>query len=144
MEPISLTCPKCQASWKLIKAGKGPITCPQCKAPLDAPPGESGPTAPTPAATASPAGEDPAPTPATLPQPVPGLTPSAALPPMSIPDTDDPGLASDFDDRFEPARRTRTHPLLKVIIVILILTVLVPVAVVILFLAVCAMLIAAR
>jgi len=137
MEPIGLTCPKCGAAWKLIKAGKGPITCPQCKAALDG----------TPAAAASSAKppEPTAPTPATPlvpsePPPLPALSP-VALPPVA--DTDDPALVADYDDRAEPQRRRGMAPLLKVAIILLALMILVPVGVMILLLVVCAVMFAA-
>ena len=139
MEPVSLTCPRCAASWKVIKAGKGPITCPQCKATLDGP-------------AASPAPADPAPqdreqTPPAAPAPPPGPPPLPAIGPVPLPpvaDVDDPGLHADYDDRHEPPRRRGMPPLLRVALILLILMILVPLSLFVLFAVVCAVLIAGR
>jgi hypothetical protein len=125
MEPTPLNCPKCGASWKLVKAGKGPITCPKCKAVLGGP---------------------------TVAAPMAGAVPSVVtLPPASpvatISDIDDPGLRGGFITRppepVEPRRRT-TNPLLRVIVILLLLLVLVPLAVIVLFVVVCAFMVSTR
>jgi hypothetical protein len=145
MEPTTLTCPKCAATWKLIKAGTGPITCPMCKAPLEgasasnpqpAPAADSAPPTPLPAAAVDPVIAGPAVESAFAGM---GHLPHVQL----VQDADDPGgLKADFDD--EPRRRRGMHPLLKTLIILLILFILVPVAVFILLLVVCAVMIASK
>jgi hypothetical protein len=129
MEPTSLTCPKCGKSWKLIKAGKGPVTCPHCKAPLGDAPATTEPVAPEPVAVPSPAAT---------------ATISSPPPQPDVQDADDPGLRADYDDRPEPRRRTGMNPLLKAMIILLLLMIFVPVAIVILLLVVCAAIFAVR
>jgi len=114
MDPTSLTCPKCAKSWKLIKAGKGPVTCPHCKAALGDAPNSSEPARPEPVAAIS--------------------TPT---PQPDVQDADDPGLRADYDDRPDPRRRSGMHPLLKAMIILLLLLIFVPIAIVILLLIVC-------
>ena len=140
MEPTDLTCGKCGKSWKLIKAGSGAVTCPHCKVPLSAAPAAE--KAKPPAASAAPAAAAPTSQPDSPSQPPPltGLTPVSL---SSVGDTDDPALQADFDDRFEKGRPSRSHPLAKVIIILLLVFVGLPVAVFILLLIVCAVLIAA-
>jgi hypothetical protein len=137
MDPISLTCPKCAASWKLIKAGKGPVVCPKCNSPI----GETEAAEPAAPQAGTPNSE---PAPLLTPEP-----PAPSMPPLrglSAPtmtetsDADDPGLRRDYDDRMMappvPERR-RMHPLLVVLMVLLILFVLLPLALLALFWAVC-------
>jgi hypothetical protein len=112
MEVTPLTCPKCATSWKLIKAGTGPITCPHCKAPLD-----DGPIAATPATTTV-------------------ATPAVSVP-RAVPDGDEPGLQADYDDKMEPPARRATHPLLRMSLILLLLMTLTPIALVIVLLVVC-------
>jgi hypothetical protein len=134
MDPISLTCPKCAASWKLIKAGKGPVVCPKCNCPI----GEAEPAVPQ-SGTALPE-------PVTTPPPdsqVPAIDAMRGLSPLPMPemsDADDPGLRRDYDDRLmapPTSQRRRMHPLLVVLMVLLILFVLLPLALLALFWAVC-------
>jgi hypothetical protein len=140
MDPVSLSCPKCAATWKLIKAGTGPITCPMCKAPLDGQPSADNPSLDggrqATAAPATEAATQAPPTPAPVAEP-----PFAGISQLThvagIEDADDPGgLKADFDD--QPRRRRGSHPLLKTLIILLILFILVPVAIFILLLVVCA------
>jgi len=136
MEPVSLTCPKCGAAWKLIKAGQGPITCPKCKATLD---GAPAPTAPPAAPVESkPAPPTPAPAPAAPPTETYTLAALSAVPPMPLADTDDPALRADYDDRPELRRRRGMAPLLKVALILLLLMILLPLAAVVLLFVVCA------
>jgi hypothetical protein len=131
MDPTDLTCGKCGKSWKLIKAGAGPVTCPHCKAPLDTRPA-------TPTAGATPTATEPATAPpaSTSPQEsVPGSL-------SSFSDTDDPGLQADYAER-DVRPRSGRNPLLRVILILVLLIVLVPVALFLLFLIVCAVMIAA-
>jgi hypothetical protein len=120
MEPTPLTCSKCGASWKLIKAGKGPVTCPQCKAALDGSPPALGRANPVPTA--------------------PAIAPS----PAEVSDADDPGLRGGFvrslPDPVPPRRRT--NPLLRAMVILLLLLILVPLAAIVLFAVVCAVLVA--
>jgi hypothetical protein len=141
MEPTDLTCGKCGKSWKLIKAGSGAVTCPHCKEPLNAAP-VAAKTEP-PVASATIPASDPARAPETPPQPPPlmGLTPVSLF---SDRDTDDPALQADYDDRFDKHRRSGSHPLAKVIVILLLVFIGLPVAVFILLLIVCAVLVAAR
>jgi len=53
-------------------------------------------------------------------------------------DADDPGVRADYDDRHDARRRSGMHPLLKVFIILLIISILLPLAVVILVAVVCA------
>jgi len=119
MDPIDLTCPKCGAAWKLIKAGDGPVTCPNCKTPIG-----QGPAA-SPVAPAAP------------PKPVPTPAPGATVPDVS--DADDPGLVAPARARMpvpDIPRRGR-HPLVTVAVVLL-LILLIPLALVACLFAVCA------
>jgi hypothetical protein len=129
MDPTDLTCPKCGTAWKVIKAADGPVTCPNCKAPVSAPA----------AATPTPA---PAAEPAPPPPPVEASpSPAPARPAVRhLPDSGDRELRRDYADsggpRFPSGRRR--HPLLVVLTVLLILFVLLPVAGIVLLFAVCA------
>jgi hypothetical protein len=131
MDPINLTCPKCGTGWKLIKAGDGPITCPNCKAPIDGSPSVPVPAAPAPVEIRPP-----------LPAPVPTVPTVPAEPPRPAPDVsdaDDPGIGVPPRARFPVAdvpRRGR-HPLVTVAVVLLII-ILVPLALVACLFAVCA------
>ncbi len=119
MDPIDLTCPKCGAAWKLVKAGDGPIACPKCKAPI-------GPGSPAPPVAA----DDP---------PQPMATPAPALPVPEVSDADDPGLVAPAHARMPTPvvpRRGR-HPLVTVAVVLL-LILLIPLALVACLFAVCA------
>ena len=132
MEPTDLTCAKCGTSWKLIKAGDGPIACPSCKAPVGEPPAQ--PVSPTPA-DAPPLVESPVPPNAPAPEPtVVTQRPRPA------------DARSDHDDRFARSLRRRAadveprrrwHPLVTVGLILLLLL-MVPVVLVALFFAVCA------
>jgi hypothetical protein len=120
MEPTPLTCPKCGASWKLVKAGKGAVRCPKCKAGLDGSPARQ-----------------PAPPPAA---PMPG-----SPPPSEVSDVDDPGLRGGFASALPaptPPVRRATNPFVRVLVILLLLVILVPLAALVLFTVVCAMLIA--
>ena len=123
MEPTELTCPGCGTSWKVIKAGDGPITCPNCKAVVGA-----APPPPTPARPAAP------PAPAAPPPPVPRPRPATDLS-----DVDDPGIGAPVRSRIPdvPVERRGRHPLATVAIVLLIVM-LVPVALFACLWAVCA------
>lgn len=161
MEPIDLTCAKCNATWKLIKA-EGAIACPYCKAIVDSPTvtTSSAPTVPAPVPSEVPLSEvKPAEravsnemllaVPASVP-PAPPITDSIHLlerldrPSASMDDADDPGSRADYDDRYYARRRSGIHPLLRVFIILMILFILVPVAVVILVAVVCAVMFAGR
>ena len=131
MEPTDLTCGKCGKSWKLIKAGAGPVTCPHCKAPLDTSPV-------TPVAIGTPVTTKPA-TIAPSNTPAKELTPSSL---SSVSDSDDPGLRADYAER-DIRPRSGRNPLRRVILILVLLFVLVPVALFLLFLIVCAVMIAA-
>jgi hypothetical protein len=139
MDPISLTCPKCAASWKLIKAGNGPVVCPKCNSPI----GETAAAEPVVRLVGTSLSE-PAPPPTTEP-PAPAISPLLGLSPPPRTDTsdaDDPGLRQDYDDRMMAppvAQRRRMHPLLVVFLVLLTLFVLLPLALLALFFAVCAL-----
>jgi hypothetical protein len=118
MDPTPLTCPKCGASWKLVKAGKGPVTCPKCKAALDG----------SPVRRAVPA--------------APATTSPSALTPADVSDIDDPGLRGGFalpKPVAEPRRPP--NPLLRLLVILLLLVVLVPLAAIVLFAVVCAMIV---
>ena len=126
MDGTELTCPNCGATWKLIKAGDGPITCPKCHAVVGPPP-----VAGTPAGEATP---DPAPS-----RPAPLVTASA--PPSPKPtadDVDDPGIGAPPVGRMPEltAPRRGRHPLVTVAVVLLLLF-LVPVALCSVLFAVC-------
>jgi hypothetical protein len=146
MDPVSLSCPKCAATWKLIKAGTGPIVCPMCKAPLDGQTSADKPTEDgaqqTPAAAPTDSASQAPPIPAAVSvPPFAGISQLTHVP--GLEDADDPGgLKADFDD--QPRRRRGAHPLLKTLIILLILFILVPVAVLILLLVVCAVMIASK
>jgi hypothetical protein len=140
MEPVNLTCPRCGAAWKLIKAGKGPVTCSQCKAALDAAlaepsPEPKAPESEPPTSTATPAAAETSPEP----PPLPALS-SVPLPPVA--DVDDPTLIADYDDRPAPQRRRGMAPLLRVAIILVALMILVPVGLIILLLVACAVMLA--
>ncbi|HJZ90681.1 MAG TPA: hypothetical protein VKE40_07380 [Gemmataceae bacterium] len=133
MEVTPLTCAKCATSWKLIKAGKGPITCPHCKAPLDGPI----PAAPATTAVAAPPTESAA----RVAAPAAVAAPPAEVP-LAIAQSDDPGLRADYDERMEEPARRAPHPLLRMSLILLLLITLTPVAAVIVLLVVCAALLA--
>lgn len=142
MEPIDLTCAKCNTSWKLIKA-EGVIACPYCKAIVDSlvTSNTSQPVEPTPVGSESiPIEAKPAETAAAPMDPIPSMQASTpvALPADLVDDADDPGVRADYDDRHQAPRRSGMHPLLKVFIILLILFILVPLAVIVLFAVVCA------
>jgi hypothetical protein len=121
MEPTPLTCPKCGASWKLVKAGKGAVTCPKCKAPLDG------------KAVRTPGRSDPPPS-----------APAGAGPPAEVSDVDDPGLRGGFTSRLPdpvPVRR-QSNPLVRLVVTLLLLLILVPLAALVLFAVVCAVMVA--
>jgi hypothetical protein len=127
MDGIDLTCERCGATWKLIKAGDGPVTCPKCHAVVGStlaagtPAGEA-----TPAAPAGNAAR-PAATAASPPSPRPAAD-----------DADDPGIGVPSLGRMPdltPTRRGR-HPLVTVAIILLLLF-LVPVALCSVLFAVC-------
>jgi|SRR5262245_7716965 len=139
MDPTRLTCPKCGAAWKVIKAGKGLVTCPQCKAALDAASPEAVPAPKLPEARSPTSTTSPAVEPSPEPPPLPALS-SVPLPPVA--DVDDPALVADYDDRPTPRRRNGMAPLLKVAITLVALMILVPLAFIILFLVACAVMIA--
>lgn len=159
MEPIDLTCAKCNATWKLIKA-EGAIACPYCKAIVDSPtPTISSPaTVPAPVPTEATAALEKPPESAAseAARPVPDSDSIAPTEANSIPmlarlgpfptmdDADDPGVRADYDDRHDAQRRSGMHPLLRVFIILLILFILLPVALVILIFVVCAVMLAAR
>src|SRR5262245_51748562 len=127
MEPTDLTCGQCGTSWKLIKAGNGPITCPHCKATI-----EQG----TPAAPPTPPAEVRAPEAVAPPLAAAGVRPAA---PTEISDADDPGIGAPPRARFpvpDVPRRGR-HPLVTVAVVLL-LMLLVPLALIACLFAVCA------
>jgi uncharacterized Zn finger protein (UPF0148 family) len=139
MEPTNLTCPRCGTTWKLIKAGDGPITCPHCKAPVEgtaASAAVAATSAPPVASPTIPATPPPSPAPA---EPAPAR-PTRAPEVSRVPDSDDRELRRDYEEpggsRFPPRRRR--HPLLIVLTVLLILFVLLPVALFALLFAVCA------
>ena len=141
MEPTDLTCTQCGKSWKLIKAGAGPVTCPHCKAPLAAGPAEAksepAAIASAPVATAPISVPD---TPLTDKPQLTGLTPVALADTV---DADDPALQADFDDRPEKLGRPGANPLVRVVIILLLVFIGLPVALFILFLVVCAVIVAA-
>jgi hypothetical protein len=141
MEPTNLTCVKCGKSWKLIKAGTAPVTCPHCKASLTAGAAEA--KSDPPATASAPAATAPISVPEIASPDKPPLT---GLTPLALPetvDTDDPALQADFDDRPEKAGRPGANPLLRVVIILLLVFIGLPVAVFILFLVVCAIIVAA-
>jgi hypothetical protein len=129
MEGTDLTCPKCGTTWKLIKAGDGPIRCPNCKAVVG-----PGPTA------ASPAGPQPVP-PVTGPAAAPvtaSTAPAIPRPAPDLTDADDPGIGAAPAGRMPdltPPRRGR-HPLVTVATILLLLL-LVPLALCSVLFAVC-------
>jgi hypothetical protein len=131
MDPIDLTCPKCGTAWKLIKAGDGPVTCPNCKSAIDGEP------------TNSHSPVSPPPTEGRSANPVMATAPAADHPPSArdLSDADDPGIGVPSRLRM-PApdlpRRGR-HPLVTVAVVLLLLL-LVPLALVACLFAVCAVL----
>ena len=119
MEGTDLSCPKCGTIWKLIKAGDGPITCPNCKAVVGSAPTAPPPTSPTPRPVAA----DP-------------IVPASARP--AADDEDDPGIGGRPLGRMPeqaPPRRGR-HPLVTVAIILLLLF-LVPIALCSVLFAVC-------
>ena len=127
MGPTDLTCPKCGTSWKVIKPGDGPITCPSCKAVVGPGPAPPDPQ-PVPPARA------PAPAPVTSP-----ATPARPRPAPDLTDADDPGIGTPSLGRMPdlaPRRRGR-HPLVTVAIILLLLL-LIPVALCSVLFAVCA------
>jgi hypothetical protein len=139
MEPTDLTCSKCGTTWKLIKAGDGPITCPQCKAPIEGTATSAAVAAtlaPPVASPTIPAPPPPSPAPAESAPTRPPRAPEASR----VPDSDDRDLRRDYEERGGPPfpPRRRRHPLLVVLIVLLILFVLLPVAGIVLLFAVCA------
>ena len=158
MESTDLTCAKCAATWKLIKASADRVICPYCKAPFESTaspaPAESKPAETTPIATISP------PEVATVAVPVPPTqsTPDIPVAPspeepsipatvraFDVPDTDDPGLVDDYDDQVDPRRRRHgMNPVAKTILILVLLIFLAPVALFIILLAVCAIMIVAR
>ena len=130
MEPTDLTCPNCGATWKLIKAGDGPITCPKCHAVVGPAPG---------AAESPPAQPQPAP-PVASPDPVAATPPVALTPRPAADDADDPGIGTPSFGRMPdltPPRRGR-HPLVTVAVVLLLIF-LVPVALCSVLFAVCSL-----
>lgn len=153
MEPLDLTCAKCNATWKLIKAA-GAIACPYCNAVVDSPKITSSSAAMVPAPVSSEVNataEKPAENSVSneVSPPVPASFPVSPTDANSIPsfarqarqsvnDADDPGVRADYDDRYDAKRRSGMHPLLRVCIILMILLILVPVAVVILVAVVCA------
>ncbi len=155
MEPLDLTCAKCNGTWKLIKA-EGTITCPYCKVIVDSPPlaSSSETTVPAPVPSESPVTAEKPPEPGATNEPAQAEPDPVATPATdSIPllarldrpsavmdDADDPGPRADYDDR----RRSGMHPLLKVFIILMILFILVPLAIVILIAVVCAVMLSGR
>lgn len=151
MEPMSLTCPNCNTSWKLIKAGEGPITCPNCKAVVDTsapaptiPEVIPAPPASTEAAATPPIAAPTEPVLAPAPQPIAPMValPKRAVAPapevrptqQEVSDLDDPSFGADYDDRFEQRPRRRMHPLILVMLLVFLL----PLAGCVLFGVVCA------
>jgi hypothetical protein len=139
MEPTDLTCSTCGTAWKLIKAGDGPITCPHCKAPVEAP-GAGAALAATSAPAAAPPAEPATPPPSPAPAESAPIQPTRAPEVSRLPDSDDRDLRRDYEDQGGPPfpARRRRHPLLVVLVVLLILFVLLPVAGIVLLFAVCA------
>lgn len=150
MEPQSLTCAKCGTSWKLVKAGTGPVVCPNCSAPISGIPGKAKSTETKPAEPPVPASAPVATVePPTPPTPAPPVVPpteptNVAIPFSDFSDADDPGLKADYDDRPDGRRRSGMPPLLKTLIILLILMILLPLALFLLFAVVCAILFAGR
>jgi len=157
MESTDLTCAKCAATWKLIKAGADRVMCPYCKAPVEsmAPPAtaESNPAETTPLATVSP----PEVAAVAVPEPPDHSTPDIPVAPtpeepsipatvrtFEVPDTDDPGLVDDYDDRLDPRRRRGMNPVAKTILILILLIFLAPVALFIILFVVCMIMLVAR
>jgi hypothetical protein len=117
MDPIDLTCPKCGTAWKLVKAGDGPITCPNCRAPMEGSPPASAPVAPAP----------------------PAATPAPAPAAPDVSDADDPGIGTvpRVHRPVPDVPRRGRHPLVTVAVILMIL-ILVPLALVACLFAVCA------
>jgi hypothetical protein len=139
MEPRSITCPKCQTEWKIIKAGEGPIACPHCKAIVEPAP-EASPAVPTEPQTQS-ASIAPSADALAIEPRVEALLDSGPRPKPQppavegVPAASESGLKADYDDRDRNyRRRPRMHPLLLVFL----LLILVPLAIFILFVVVCA------
>lgn len=130
MDGTDLTCPNCGTSWKLIKAGDGPVTCPSCKAVVGpAPPAGDQPSA---LATGRPIPKPAAP-------PAPAVSPFPSGPGTAPNDADDPGIGAPPRGRMpDVAPRRGRHPLVTVAIILLLLL-LVPVALCSVLWAVCAM-----
>jgi uncharacterized Zn finger protein (UPF0148 family) len=172
MEPTDLTCPTCGATWKLIKASADRIVCPYCKAQVDTGPSEKPVEVAAPASDAQPIVAPPKPVeakPTEVVAPVavsPPSTPTGAVEPSAppiqappaedhsipatirvfdMPETDDPGLADDYDDQVDPRYRRRgMNPVAKTILVLILLIFLAPVALFLVLIVVCAVMMAAR
>jgi hypothetical protein len=132
MEPAAFKCAQCGTEWKVIKSGTGPIACPHCKAVQ----GHSAPASDVP----------PIPAPPRAAPGLPAATLTLAPAPLRLPadtsDADDPALRADYAEgprREVQLHRRRSHPLLTVVVVLLILFVVTPVALVGLLFAVCAL-----
>jgi hypothetical protein len=64
---------------------------------------------------------------------------------FDMPETDDPGLADDYDDQVDPRYRRRgMNPVAKTILVLILLIFLAPVALFLVLIVVCAVMMAAR
>ena len=152
MESTDLTCAKCGATWKLIKASTEGAACPYCNAPIGA--AHMEPAAPKPVeppASVTPPATEPTSTPppeATPLMPTAPVTEEPSIPAtvrsFDVPDTDDPGLVDDYDDRLDPRRRRGLNPVAKTILILILLIFLAPVALFLMLLVVCAVMMAAR
>ena len=130
----TLTCPKCAATWQVIKASDGPIFCPHCKKPIDGDASAQSPAVPLLAPVAEP-------------QPLGRV--NGSLGGLSVPDpagplhlltTDDPELREDFADSAIDRNKASSgrHPLKTLLIILFILFILLPFALIAFFAVVCA------
>lgn len=154
MESTDLTCTKCGATWKLIKASADQILCPYCNAPVVIA-ATANPNEPKPAETAvstpaqsivnseavPPASAEPVPPPQEQSTPpAEGHSIPATVREFNVPDN----LADDYDDGVDPRRRRGMNPVAKTILILLMLIILAPVALFIILFVVCVIAIAAR
>ena len=156
MESTDLTCAKCGATWKLIKASAEGAACPYCNASIGAAPAEPAASKPIePLASVTPPTTEQAPT--TPPEAAAAAAPLASTAPVTedpsipatvrafdVPDTDDPGLVDDYDDRLDPRRRRGMNPVAKTILILILLIFLAPVALFLILFVVCVVMMAAR
>ena len=133
----TLTCPKCTATWQVIKAADGPVVCPHCKKPIDEVTPSLTHTLPV----------DPVPAPLVeTPAPDPTLGRAGGIPLPEIYGsprvsmTDDPELREDFAESAIDRNKASSgrHPLKTFLIVLFILFLLLPFALIAFFAVVCA------